>query len=184
MEKLIRSKTRAFALAILAWLAFSVWVGTAQAAPVAESGAAGTLTSAPGWRAENINDGDTGWLVRGDERMRFRLMFIDAPEAGQPGCAAARDALREMLAAGPLRVEFGRKTYDRREARIWVGTFEVSRALLADGLVWVDPRYTRNPELFEIQRQVHARRRGLWADHRAIAPWIWRKTHKRGTLCD
>jgi micrococcal nuclease len=83
-----------------------------------------------------VVDGDTIWL----DGTKIRIADIDAPEIGQPRCAAearrgaaARDRLAELLSAGPFEVRPADRDEDRygRKLRILVR----DGASVADDLV-------------------------------------------------
>lgn len=142
----------------------------------------------------SVHDGDTLTVaIAGGARRKVRLAEIDAPECGQPGSVASRNALRRLVlrhqvtvipesvdedavaaAARKLTDLFvGRPhqgpaaatSFDRLVGWVTVGSpaIDVGSALVQAGAVWVNPRFVRRPELLSIQRTRRAERRGLWS---------------------
>lgn len=95
-------------------------------------------------RPERIVDGDTFWICNASACTKIRLCGIDAPERGEPGAAAATDALTSLLAGREVRcVQVGAGTPcdgrtrptngDRVVAQCFAGGIDVAEPMVRDG---------------------------------------------------
>jgi endonuclease YncB( thermonuclease family) len=134
-----------------------------------------------------VHDGD-GCVLRDDAGREWTLRYagIDAPElAGrsgprrwpeQPWAQAARQANARLIDQQRVRAVIrGPAAWGRYAAEVYDPRGEdVRRALVRDGLAWVDRRYTREQELLELEARARRAGRGLWSDPRPISPDQWR----------
>ncbi|MEQ8345063.1 MAG: thermonuclease family protein [Sneathiellaceae bacterium] len=83
-----------------------------------------------------IIDGDTFDVYSRSGTVRVRIYGIDTPERGQPGARAATEALRALLAAGPVTCHPrpGEITHGRVVATCTAAGIDVALQLLLDGL--------------------------------------------------
>ena len=115
---------RAFALAV--FFALSVIPASAM----------GLCGSGP--RSNCVVDGDTFWW-RGE---KIRIVELDAPEIGEPACAAeleiglrSRDELLSLINVGTVRFErFGLDVYGRTLASITVNGQDVAHTMIEAGV--------------------------------------------------
>ncbi len=137
---------------------------------------------------DRVLDGDTVDVIRTDsgDKVRIRLYGVDAPEFGknghtdQPGAQVAYTHLSAWLPGGSeIEVlEHSRDYYGRVVATILIDDLVVQEALLEQGLAWVDGRYCRGCEEWQlIQDYAADHHRGIW-EHEATPPWEWRKAHR------
>jgi len=132
-------------------------------------------------RARHWYDGDTLFISDGPVRGTIRVFGIDAPEWGQAGAGAARDALRFATRQFPVQVTpIQLDRYGRVVARLATHTSaDIGAALLRAGLVWWEHRYAPHVHAYK-SLQADARRKqiGLWqSTPYAWAPWVWRRRH-------
>lgn len=158
--------------------------GWAVAWPTLASGPSSPATTAtPAQervRVTFVGDGDTFAATRADgERIRVRLLGIDAPEAAtedqpaQCGAGQATQALtrliggrRVALVGDPSADRFDR--FGRRLAYVEVNGTDVGAALVADGLAaaWYpsgEPQPERFPTYQDAEDAARAAGTGLWA---------------------
>lgn len=146
-----------------------------MAASVTSCAVAATVLSA--------NDGDTFRVQDAGAKYKVRLWAVDAPERGQPGCDAALDAVMDITASGDVKITRKGKSYDRIVAQVQTPKGDLAEILLANGLVLLDERYSKNVEYRAAQSNAKANKLGLWATE-FTAPWVWRKSHSsRGKGC-
>lgn len=156
------------AVAAMVMVAGCTWPG---APPATASGEAMRVTS--------VSDGDTFTAVAADgERVRIRLLGIDAPENardGQPaecGAEQATGALRRLIAGQPVSVALDPVAdpvdrFGRRLAYVSVEGRDVALALVADGMAeaWYpasEPQPTRYGDYRAAERTARAANIGLW----------------------
>ena len=153
------------ALAFLATLLVVLWFLPAHSAEI--SG-----------RVVGVTDGDTLTLLApGNQQFRVRLSEIDAPESGQPGGQAAKQALSALVFARQVRVsENGRDQYGRTLGRVYVDDKDVNAELVRNGSVWVYRQYLTDRSLLLLEDQARRDKRGLWslAANQITPPWEWR----------
>lgn len=172
---------RAFPGVVLAFLA--VLGGAACPAPDARAekrrAAPGTVLTAS---VGHVKDGDSLVLLSGGQRLEVRIAGIDAPELGQPFGRKAKQALLRRVEGREVRLEVvDHDRYDRTVGRLLVGDDDVGRELVREGAAWVSRRYSRDPDLYDLEAEARSARRGLWAlpEAERTPPWRWRDTHPR-----
>jgi endonuclease YncB( thermonuclease family) len=130
-----------------------------------------------------IVDGDTVEILWKQKIQRVRIWGIDTPEWDQPYSMQSKELTRKMLAGKTVEVfpkdvdKFGRLV-----ARIIADHASVSRKLVESGLAWVHIYYCKEPVCDRwkiLQKRAMAEHKGLWNDPHPIAPWQWKRTHKR-----
>lgn len=127
-------------------------------------------------RVTHVADGDSLTVTIDDERFRIRLHQIDAPEQGQPGADAARQALADKVDDRVVRVRVVTvDDYGRLVAGIGLGERDVNRELVREGHAWAYRRYLEDRTLLADEAAAHEAGRGLWADPGPVAPWDWRR---------
>lgn len=132
--------------------------------------------------ARHWYDGDTLYVTDNPGRGTIRIFGIDAPEWGQAGAGAARDALRIATRQFPVYVKPTQlDRYGRIVATLVTHTSnDVGADLLRQGLVWWENRYAPHMESYkELQKTAREKQIGLWkTTPYAWAPWIWRRNHR------
>ncbi|MDB5921981.1 MAG: nuclease [Betaproteobacteria bacterium] len=122
-----------------------------------------------------IPDGNT-LAVRVDEHVfKVRLAGIDAPEAGQPFGARARQSLVEMCDARAVTLDELELARDRRAyAEVECAGVDASEEQVRRGMAWVSERdVPAESPLHALEREARTERRGLWSDAAPIPPWKW-----------
>lgn len=139
--------------------------------------AAGTALAAT---ALHVHDGDTFRINAG----KVRLFGVDAPEVGQPGCAASRDALRELVYGKDVTTLRKGDSFGRMVAIVKVGETDVGYELVRQGMAVVDDRYTKRKDYMTAQLKAKKARVGVWSSPNFIEPRVWRRVNSsRGKTC-
>lgn len=133
----------------------------------------------PAWRVEMINDGDTVTLLdTAGQRVRVRLLGIDAPELDQPRGREARAALAAKLAGGVVRVEGdARDQHGRLLGTLRLDDRDLNREMVAEGWAWAFTGFAEDDDLIAAESAARRDRRGLWADPQPQPPRQWRELH-------
>jgi endonuclease YncB( thermonuclease family) len=131
-------------------------------------------------RVVSIQDGDTLTILVSRKQIRVRLTEIDAPERRQPFGTRSRQSLSEMCAGREARVlDQGNDRYGRTLGRVICAGTDANAEQVRRGMAWVFERYApKDSQLYSVQREARAARRGLWHDSNPVPPWEWRRTTK------
>jgi endonuclease YncB( thermonuclease family) len=131
-------------------------------------------------RVVAVADGDTLTVLMGRQKVKVRLVEIDAPEKAQPFGSRSRQALAELCFQKLARiVDKGKDRYGRTLGRVYCAGVDANAEQVRRGMAWVFDRYATDASLYAIQDDAKAARRGLWADPRPFPPWVWRADRKR-----
>lgn len=138
-----------------------------------------------------VYDGDTLLLeTRDGTRLKTRLYGIDAPEIarpdrpGQPFGEAAGRALGSKVTGKRVTaqvVDIDR--YQRVVAVVRIGSRDINREMLTEGMAWAYRRYLQPPyasAYTTAESGARARRTGLWRDSRPQPPWEFRELQRGG----
>lgn len=115
-----------------------------------------------------------------------RLYAVDAPESDQRHGAEAREYLRRLVTGRtdldlePVHTDrYGRQVaiiYYRRRGR----KRSVNRMMVEQGLArWYKTYGGQELGLDDAERHARRRRRGLWSNRRAVAPWEHRRARRQ-----
>lgn len=132
-----------------------------------------------------IFDGDSFLVRPGDAKeIDVRLADIDAPEKHQPYGDTAKAALRKLIEGREVHVEvLDTDQYRRKVARVYrmPDRFELGRALVHDGHVWVNRKWARDRTLIELEDSARQQHIGLWATdaEQLVPPWKYRYLKRR-----
>lgn len=146
---------------------------------VVSLGAAEPVTVVP----IKFKDGDTFDATQADgSKITARLAGCDAPERTQPYSKRATDALKSILADGPVTVDcYKQDRYERGVCRVAVPAGDVCLALIREGLAWHYTAYVREQtpkereDYRQAQEEAQEARRGLWQDAQPVPPWDFRR---------
>lgn len=154
--------------------------------------------SAPAWAefagdVVRIIDGDTVVVLVDRQQVRVRLADIDAPESGQAFGSRSRQSLADMIFRQQVRViEKDTDRYGRTLGVIYATQcaqvnscvdYNVNAQMVHAGMAWAYRFRDRptDPQMFAIEQEARAARRGLWSDPHAQEPWKWRRDQKQPT---
>jgi endonuclease YncB( thermonuclease family) len=132
-------------------------------------------------RVVHVNEGDALTVVVKKRQIRVRLDGIDAPEPGQAFSQRSRQSLAQMCAGKTAEVdEQGKDRYGRIIGRVSCAGVDAISEQVRRGMAWVFAPYVPlGSPLYELEAYARLRELGLWADAEAVAPWEWRKAHRR-----
>ncbi|TXI13288.1 MAG: thermonuclease family protein [Pedobacter sp.] len=127
--------------------------------------------------ASNVHDGDTFKLTIADGTiLKIRLANIDAPELTQAHGLASRDFLKSLIDQKNVSVELQTKDkYTRLVGVVFLNNQNVNQALVANGQAWHYLKYSKDSELFSIEKMAKAHKKGLWKDENPTPPWKYRE---------
>ncbi len=128
----------------------------------------------------HVSDGDTLWVrpARGGAPVQLRLQGIDAPELCQAWGAQAQAALSRKALHQPVTVQVGgRDSYGRALADVGLQGDDLAAWMVGQGHAWSYRwRSDAGPHV-AAQSLARQARRGLWREHGAIEPRLFRRRH-------
>lgn len=130
-----------------------------------------------------VADGDTITILDDRQQIRIRLGEIDAPESGQSFGDRSKQSLAEMCrrtTATVLVTDTDR--YGRTIGRVMCDGIDVNAEQVRRGMAWVYDQYVIDRDLYRLQDEAKAARRGLWSDKSPTAPWDWRRQQRVGEV--
>lgn len=128
-------------------------------------------------RVTYVFDGDTIEAQVGDQRVRVRLLGINAPEidhekygkSGEPFGDEARDALQQLLDGETIALEYDERRFDqygRTLAYVWKDGELINETMVALGLAKVlfyRPNTKYEARIGKAERRAQSAKIGLWA---------------------
>ena len=126
-----------------------------------------------------VMDGDTLMVLRGSEKIKIRLVNIDAPEKSQAYGKESRDALLASVLKKQVRVSSQAvDNYGRMIAEIHVNGRSVNEEMVASGMAWEYSHFHRNKHYLALQSAAQQAHLGLWSQtDKPVPPELWRKQH-------
>ncbi len=128
----------------------------------------------------DVIDGDTLALMRDGKEVRVILDGIDCPEPGQAYGDAATKRTRSLAEGKQVKVAV--KTTDRYK-RLVVEVIlpdgkSLNQELVKAGMAWWSDKYAPDDKkLKAFHEEAVKEKRGLWADEKPVAPWIYRRNN-------
>lgn len=125
-----------------------------------------------------VLDGDTVLVLRGTQKVKVRMVDIDAPERQQPYGRRSRRALCEMVCRREVQLETRAvDQYGRLLATLYVDGINVNQEMVRQGYAWEYSRFHADTTYRALQSEAQQARRGLWSQAAPQAPAQWRKQH-------
>ena len=129
-----------------------------------------------------VIDGDTvDILTPKKQKIRVRLLDIDAPESQQAYGKASRKYLASLIAGKNVFVQESNKDiYQRTLGTIYLEQININAKMVANGFAWAY-RYkgiVNNNNMLKLESKAKQNKKGLWKDKRPIAPWEFRYRNK------
>ncbi|MEN30559.1 micrococcal nuclease [Salmonella enterica] len=123
-----------------------------------------------------VLDGDTIEVLQDNKSVRVRLVNIDAPEKKQAFGRRSTNQLKGLVVAQPVTVTYTKTDrYGRIIGRVFTTNgIEANRFMVKSGAAWVYEYYNTDKALPALQLEAQKMKRGLWADHQPVPPWVWR----------
>lgn len=129
-----------------------------------------------------VFDGDTVKARCGRSTIKVRLAEIDAPEMKQSFGTRSKWALSSLCLGQRARIENrGRDRYERVLGRVICAGKDASAEQVKSGMAWVYDGYATDENLYRLQDEARAQRRGLWSQTRPQPPWAWRQRNKQSS---
>ena len=126
-----------------------------------------------------ITDGDTLKLLTQNKKIvKIRLAEIDTPERRQPYGKRSKQALSDLVFKKEVAVRLvDIDRYERIVGRIYLDDLDVSAEMVRLGAAWVYRKYATDPNLYKLEDEARAGKRGLWAlpESQRVPPWQWRR---------
>lgn len=127
----------------------------------------------------SIIDGDSIKVRDGRKKYEIRLYGIDAPEYGQPYGAKAKKLVKKTILRKKVHViPVERDKYNRLVAIILYDGKSINKRLISSGLAWYYPKYCKMRVCRDWRKEwkkAQKRRRNIWKNSSAKAPWKWRQ---------
>ncbi|OCG45027.1 hypothetical protein A9G35_07035 [Gilliamella sp. Choc5-1] len=125
-----------------------------------------------------VIDGDTvDILTIKKQKIRVRLLDIDAPESKQAYGNASRKYLASLIAAKNVFVKESKKDiYERSLGTIFLNEVNINEKMVENGYAWAY-RYkgvANNKLMVKLEKIAKQNKKGLWKDKHPIAPWNYR----------
>ena len=134
-------------------------------------------------RCVAVVDGDTiKALAAGNELLRVRLSWIDAPEKSQAFGQRSKQHLSELVFGREVELHtHGLDRYGRTLAVVMLDGVDINLEQVRSGMAWCYTRYlSEAPADIQASYQqaetgAWEQQRGLWSERDPIPPWEWRK---------
>jgi endonuclease YncB( thermonuclease family) len=131
----------------------------------------------------HVRDGDSFTVMLQGQRIRIRLVEIDAPELKQSFGVASRDSLKQLCEHKMARVIWTQKDrYGRHLGRVSCDSLDINAEQVRRGMAWVFDRYVTDRRLYLVQNAARAARLGLWQESSPMPPWEWRRLDGQGEV--
>ena len=122
-----------------------------------------------------VQDGDSLTVMRERQRVRVRLLGIDAPEREQPFGDQSRKSLAMLCSKKRASIAWIEKdSHQRLLGRVNCSGVDANAEQVRRGLAWASP-LVRDREMNALQDAARRGRKGLWADTAPVKPWEWRR---------
>jgi len=127
-------------------------------------------------RVVGVHDGDTITVLTAEKNsVKIRLEGIDAPELKQAFGSKSKAELSGLVFGKEVIVaDKGTDRYKRTLGRVACNGADVNLEMVKRGMAWRYVKYSKEPALISGEKEARAAGRGLWAEDKAIPPWIWR----------
>jgi endonuclease YncB( thermonuclease family) len=129
-----------------------------------------------------VIDGDTvDILTIKKQKIRVRLLDIDAPESKQAYGNVSRKYLASLIAGKNVFVKENKKDiYKRTLGTIFFNKVNINAKMVEQGYAWAY-RYkgvANNKMMVKLETRAKQNKKGLWKDKHPIAPWDFRHNNK------
>lgn len=132
-----------------------------------------------------IADGDSFvGLTENNEKIRYRIYGIDAPEKRQPFSNEARKLLSELIFEKKVNIVVIEPSdkYNRQLVQLFIDNgVDVGAEMIKNGLAW---HYYRskaslgNNNYKQLESDARKKKLGLWSENNPESPWDFRKRNR------
>jgi endonuclease YncB( thermonuclease family) len=134
-----------------------------------------------------VADGDTvTLLVENGDKIKIRLVGIDAPEKDQPHGLVSKSYLEEIIEGKQINARCEKKDrYKRWLCKIFFGGADMNLRQVELGNAWWYRAYAKDQSIAdrvvyaEAESNARNNKLGLWAGASPVPPWDWRRLQKR-----
>ena len=134
----------------------------------------------------SVADGDTVTVLDASKTQhKIRLTGIDAPEKMQPFGRKSKFSLSELVYLKKVTVETDKKDrYGRNLGKVLIDGKDANLMQIERGFAWWYRAYKKDQSasdrrLYEAaEASAKAKKLGLWADTKAVPPWLFRRGEK------
>ena len=149
---------------------------------LATSAHAATLTGT----VVSVADGDTITVLDATKTQhKIRLTGIDAPEKAQAFGQRSKQSLSDLVYKKQVTVETDKKDrYGRNLGKVLIDGKDANLMQIEHGMAWWYRAYKKDQSasdrvLYEAaEATAKAKKVGLWADKKAVPPWLFRRGEK------
>lgn len=128
-----------------------------------------------------VIDGDTLVVIKtNNQRVKVRLVDIDAPEIGQPYSQKSKNSLIELSAHKNADIKSqGHDVYGRVLGMVFIAGKNINEEQVRRGYAWAYQfkGQVNNSYFKQLQQAAKQARQGLWRSKNPIAPWDWRRNY-------
>ena len=129
-----------------------------------------------------VIDGDTVDILTPEkQKIRVRLLDIDAPESRQAYGNASKKYLASLIAGKSVFIKENKKDiYQRTLGTIYLEQININAKMVENGFAWAY-RYkgvVNNNNMLKLESKAKQNKKGLWKDKHPIAPWEFRYRNK------
>lgn len=125
-----------------------------------------------------VIDGDTvDVLTSQKQKIRIRLLDIDAPESRQAYGNVSRKYLASLIAGKNVFVKGNKKDiYRRTLGTIFYNKININAKMVENGYAWAyrHKGIANSKKMVKLESIAKQNKRGLWQDKKPIAPWNFR----------
>ena len=130
-----------------------------------------------------VIDGDTVDILTPEkQKIRVRLLDIDAPESRQAYGNASKKYLASLIAGKSVFVKENKKDiYQRTLGTIFLNKINVNAKMVESGYAWAYrvKGVAKNKNMVNLEAKAKQKQKGLWKDKYPIAPWDFRNRNKK-----
>ena len=128
-----------------------------------------------------IKDGDTYEVLINDKKTTIRLAEIDCPELNQEFGKEARNFAKKMILGSTIQIQIIKKEKYQRYLGylIMPDSSILNEIMVRKGYAWCYSKYSRHFKYKQLEEKSKLDKIGIWQTKNPVAPWIWRKNHKK-----
>lgn len=132
-----------------------------------------------------ISDGDTIWVMHRSEKIKVRMLGIDAPELNQAFGLQSKKILKSLIYLKIVHIEGQKKDrYSRLIGKVILNDQDINIKMIQKGAAWHFKRYQDDQTVNDRinysleERNAKKKKLGLWESKNPFPPWQWRKNRK------
>ena len=129
------------------------------------------------------SDGETLTVMNQSKgQVKIRLAEIDAPEAHQAFGFRSKQSLTDLCFGKQAEIVLHVQDRNKRTvARVKCAGVNANAEQVKRGMAWVSRQYAKDQNLYILENDAKAERRGLWIDTSPTPPWEFRKLKRHAS---